>query len=144
MATSCSYSEIIRRIIARRVTPLILLFNGVAKRSCSSDGGKLAAAVRMRPIPRHQRQLDRLRVRETMGGNGRLKREVAQDRESSEILAGNRRRSRPWVLSTPVDGEVVDMTLVSQVRTIRKPRRFYPDLQPAGRTTPREATGGGP
>lgn len=52
--------------------------------------------------------------------------------------------SRPWVLSTPVDGEVVDMTLVGQVRKIRKPRRFYSDLQPAGRTTPQEAAGGGP
>ena len=32
-------------------------------------------------------------------------------------------RSRMWVLSTPVDGESVDLTLVSQVREVRKPRR---------------------
>ena len=30
---------------------------------------------------------------------------------------------RLWVLATPVDGALIDMTLVSQVREIRKPRR---------------------
>ena len=30
---------------------------------------------------------------------------------------------RMWVLVTPVDGELIDMTLVSQVREIRSPRR---------------------
>ena len=30
---------------------------------------------------------------------------------------------RLWVLATPVDGTLIDMTLVSQVREIRKPRR---------------------
>ena len=36
--------------------------------------------------------------------------------------------SRLWVLSTPIDGESVDLTLVSQVREIRKPRRFVTGL----------------
>ena len=36
--------------------------------------------------------------------------------------------SRLWVLSTPVDGESVEMTLVSQVREIRKPGRFFAGL----------------
>ena len=36
--------------------------------------------------------------------------------------------SRLWVLSTPVDGESVDLTLVSQVREIRKPGRFFTGL----------------
>ena len=31
---------------------------------------------------------------------------------------------RLWVLATPVDGTDIDVTLVSQVREIRKPRRF--------------------
>ncbi|MCY3591605.1 MAG: Rieske 2Fe-2S domain-containing protein [Acidobacteria bacterium] len=34
-------------------------------------------------------------------------------------------KSRLWVLATPVDGTVVDVTLVSQVREIRKPGRFF-------------------
>ena len=37
-------------------------------------------------------------------------------------------RARLWVLSTPVDGESVDLTLVSQVREIRKPGRFFAGL----------------
>ena len=37
-------------------------------------------------------------------------------------------RSRLWVLSTPVDGESVELTLVSQVREIRKPGRFIAGL----------------
>ncbi len=34
-------------------------------------------------------------------------------------------KSRLWVLAAPVDGTVVDLTLVSQVREIRKPGRFF-------------------
>ncbi len=37
-------------------------------------------------------------------------------------------RARLWVLSTPVDGESVELTLVSQVREIRKPGRFFAGL----------------
>ncbi len=37
-------------------------------------------------------------------------------------------RARLWVLSTPVDGESVELTLVSQVREIRKPGRFIAGL----------------
>jgi len=37
-------------------------------------------------------------------------------------------RARLWVLSTPVDGDSVDLTLVSQVREIRKPGRFLAGL----------------
>ena len=33
--------------------------------------------------------------------------------------------SRLWVLATPVDGTLVDVVLVSQVREIRKPGRFF-------------------
>lgn len=36
--------------------------------------------------------------------------------------------SRLWVLATPVDGTLVDLTLVSQVREIRKPGRFIAGL----------------
>ena len=36
--------------------------------------------------------------------------------------------SRLWVLATPVDGTVIDLTLVSQVREIRKPKRFIAGL----------------
>ena len=36
--------------------------------------------------------------------------------------------SRLWVLSTPVDGTHVELTLVNQVRKIRKPRRFIAGL----------------
>ena len=32
-------------------------------------------------------------------------------------------RSRLWVLATPVDGSLIDMVLVSQLRELRKPRR---------------------
>ena len=35
---------------------------------------------------------------------------------------------RLWVLATPVDGTVIDMSLVSQVREIRRPRRFVAGL----------------
>ncbi len=31
--------------------------------------------------------------------------------------------SRLWVLATPVDGEVIDLVLVSQMRELRKPKR---------------------
>ena len=30
---------------------------------------------------------------------------------------------RLWVLATPVDGKLIDMTLVSQVKEIRNPKR---------------------
>jgi nitrite reductase/ring-hydroxylating ferredoxin subunit len=33
--------------------------------------------------------------------------------------------ARLWVLSTPSDGEFVDLTLVTQVREVRKPRQFF-------------------
>ena len=36
--------------------------------------------------------------------------------------------ARLWVLATPVDGTLIDMTLVSQVREIRKPRRWLVGL----------------
>ncbi len=36
--------------------------------------------------------------------------------------------ARLWVFATPVDGELIEMTLVSQVREIRKPRRFISGL----------------
>lgn len=35
---------------------------------------------------------------------------------------------RLWVLATPVDGTLIDMTLVSQVREIRKPKRWLVGL----------------
>ena len=35
---------------------------------------------------------------------------------------------RLWVLATPVDGRLIDMTLVSQVREIRKPKRLIVGL----------------
>ena len=37
-------------------------------------------------------------------------------------------KSRLWVLSTPVDGTLVEVVLVSQVREIRKPGRFVAGL----------------
>ena len=37
-------------------------------------------------------------------------------------------QSRLWVLSTPVDGEFLELTLVSQVREIREPGRFFAGL----------------
>ncbi len=36
--------------------------------------------------------------------------------------------SRLWVLPTPIDGTLIDLVLVSQVREIRKPRRFITGL----------------
>lgn len=36
--------------------------------------------------------------------------------------------TRLWILTTPVDGTHVDLTLVSQVREIRKPRQFIAGL----------------
>ena len=36
--------------------------------------------------------------------------------------------ARLWVLVTPVDGTLVDLVLVSQVREIRKPGRFFTGL----------------
>ena len=35
---------------------------------------------------------------------------------------------RMWVLATPVDGTLIELTLVSQVREIRKPKRFIVGL----------------
>ena len=35
---------------------------------------------------------------------------------------------RLWVLATPVDGTLIDLTLVSQVREIRNPRRWIAGL----------------
>ena len=35
---------------------------------------------------------------------------------------------RMWVLATPVDGTLIDMTLVSQAREIRKPKRMIAGL----------------
>ena len=35
---------------------------------------------------------------------------------------------RLWILATPVDGTLVDMTLASQVREIRNPRRLFVGL----------------
>ena len=35
---------------------------------------------------------------------------------------------RLWVLATPIDGTLIDLTLVSQVREIRKPRRLIVGL----------------
>ena len=35
---------------------------------------------------------------------------------------------RMWVLATPVDGTLIDMTLVSQAREIRKPKRMFAGL----------------
>ena len=35
---------------------------------------------------------------------------------------------RLWVLATPVDGNLIDMTLVSQAREIRKPKRIFAGL----------------
>ncbi len=37
--------------------------------------------------------------------------------------------SRLWVLATPVDGTLVEVVLVSQVREIRKPGRFFAGLR---------------
>ena len=36
--------------------------------------------------------------------------------------------ARLWVLSTPVDGTLIDLTLVTQVHEIRKPGRFVTGL----------------
>ena len=36
--------------------------------------------------------------------------------------------SRMWVLATPVDGTLIDLTLATQVREIRRPRRFVTGL----------------
>ena len=36
--------------------------------------------------------------------------------------------ARLWVLATPVDGTLIDLALVSQLRDIRKPRRFISGL----------------
>ena len=36
--------------------------------------------------------------------------------------------ARLWVLATPVDGTLIDLTLVSQVREIRNPRRVFAGL----------------
>ena len=35
---------------------------------------------------------------------------------------------RLWVLATPVDGTLIDLTLVSQVREIRNPKRMFAGL----------------
>ena len=35
---------------------------------------------------------------------------------------------RMWILATPVDGDLIDMSLASQVREIRKPKRFIVGL----------------
>ena len=35
---------------------------------------------------------------------------------------------RLWVLATPVDGKLIDLTLVSQVKEIRKPKRMFAGL----------------
>ena len=35
---------------------------------------------------------------------------------------------RMWILATPVDGTLIDLTLVSQVREIRKPKRMFAGL----------------
>ena len=35
---------------------------------------------------------------------------------------------RMWILATPVDGDLIDMSLASQVREIRKPKRFIAGL----------------
>ena len=35
---------------------------------------------------------------------------------------------RLWVLATPVDGTLIDLSLVSQVRELRKPKRFFAGL----------------
>ncbi len=35
---------------------------------------------------------------------------------------------RLWVLATPVDGKLIDLTLVSQVKELRKPKRFFAGL----------------
>ena len=35
---------------------------------------------------------------------------------------------RLWVLATPVDGALIDLSLVSQVREIRRPRRWVAGL----------------
>jgi len=53
---------------------------------------------------------------------------VALHEESIDMHA------RLWVLATPVDGEQLEMTLVSQARRIDKPRRFFSGLGflPAG------------
>ena len=36
--------------------------------------------------------------------------------------------ARMWILATPVDGDLIDMSLVSQVREIRRPKRFIAGL----------------
>ncbi|MDE2829454.1 MAG: hypothetical protein OXN20_05000, partial [Gemmatimonadota bacterium] len=36
--------------------------------------------------------------------------------------------ARLWVLATPIDGTLIDLVLVSQMREIRKPRRFISGL----------------
>ena len=37
-------------------------------------------------------------------------------------------KARMWVLATPVDGTLIDLALVSQMREIRRPRRFISGL----------------
>ena len=44
---------------------------------------------------------------------------------------------RLWVLATPVDGALIDMSLVSQVREIRKPKRWIAGLGFLPTRTPR-------
>ena len=36
--------------------------------------------------------------------------------------------TRMWVLATPVDGTLIDLTLVSQVREVRNPKRWFAGL----------------
>ena len=36
--------------------------------------------------------------------------------------------ARLWILSTPVDGSLIDLTIVTQAREIRRPRRFFSGL----------------
>ena len=36
--------------------------------------------------------------------------------------------TRLWVLATPVDGTVIELVLVAQVRDMRKPKRLFADL----------------
>ena len=45
---------------------------------------------------------------------------------------------RLWVLATPVDGKLIDLTLVSQVKEIRNPKRMFAGLGflPAGMRAP--------
>ena len=36
--------------------------------------------------------------------------------------------TRLWILATPVDGKLIDLSLVSQAREIRKPKRWFAGL----------------